>query len=71
MPDKEFEGRRKFVEVLENFPQECRFVLETPRDVYRIEAATRGRKMSPEEWKGVALNQFSGTRMTCPWSVPK
>jgi len=27
-------GRRKFVEVTENFPEECRYVLEQLREVY-------------------------------------
>jgi transposase len=42
-------GRRKFVEVVENFPAECRHVLETLRAVYANEAETGKRGMSPEE----------------------
>jgi transposase len=34
-------ARRGFVDVAENFPEECRYVLETLRDVYRNEALTR------------------------------
>ncbi len=42
-------GRRRFVEVLESFPQECRFVLETLRSVYKNDAVARSEKMSAEE----------------------
>lgn len=55
-PDEAFEtlmanclshGRRKFVEVVEAFPEECRFVLEKLREVYRNDAETRS--MRPQE----------------------
>lgn len=58
LPDEPFEtmlanclghGRRNFVEVVANFPEECRFVLETLRDVYRNDAAARKASLSPEE----------------------
>jgi hypothetical protein len=42
-------GRRQFVEVLTNFPEECRHVLESLGAVYRNDAAARERKMSPAE----------------------
>jgi hypothetical protein len=42
-------GRRQFVEVVENFPQECRFVLETLRGVYRNDALARERELSPQD----------------------
>ncbi len=42
-------GRRNFVEVAESFPAECRFVLETLRDVYRNDALAKQRGMTPEE----------------------
>ncbi|MGH7856504.1 MAG: IS66 family transposase [Candidatus Binatia bacterium] len=42
-------GRRKFVEVAPNFPDECRRVLETLREVYRNDALAREHKMTPEE----------------------
>lgn len=57
-PDEPFEtilgnclghGRRHFVDVVANFPKECRHVLETLREVYRHEAAARTASMSPEE----------------------
>ena len=35
-------GRRQFVEVVENFPEECRYVLETLREVYRYRRAGAG-----------------------------
>lgn len=42
-------ARRKFVEVAEDFPDECRHVLETLRAVYEHEATARERKLSAEE----------------------
>jgi len=42
-------GRRQFVEVTERFPEECRYVLETLRDVYRNDAIARERDLSPEQ----------------------
>lgn len=42
-------GRRKFVEVVESFPEECRRVLETLRDVYHNDTIARESGMSPEE----------------------
>ncbi len=40
-------ARRKYVEVADQFPDEVRFVLETLREVYKTDAASRG--MTPEE----------------------
>ena len=40
-------GRRKFVEVVDSFPRECRYVLEALRQVYRHDAIAREEKMSP------------------------
>lgn len=42
-------ARRKFVEVVDSFPAECRYVLEALRDVYAHDATTRQRGMSAEE----------------------
>ena len=42
-------ARRRFVDVVENFPEECRFVLETLRGVYRIDASARIQNLSPKE----------------------
>lgn len=42
-------GRRKFVEVVDSFPEECRFVLESLGQVYHHDAIARKEKMSPEE----------------------
>jgi len=42
-------GRRQVVEVADNFPEECRYVLETLRDVYHHDAQTREQDMSPEQ----------------------
>ena len=42
-------GRRQFVEVAENFPTECRFVLETLKEVYKNEAVAKKKNFSPQE----------------------
>ena len=41
-------ARRRFVQVTPNFPQECRFVLETLGEVYRYDAEAKERGLSPE-----------------------
>jgi transposase len=57
-PPKEFQvilancmahGRRKFTEVAENFPEECRYVLEQLREVCQNDALAREQGVSPEE----------------------
>jgi len=42
-------GRRKFVEVAENFPNECRTVLEIFGKVYHHDAIAHQQRMSPKE----------------------
>jgi hypothetical protein len=42
-------GRRQIVEVVDNFPEECRYVLETLRGVYRHDALAWEQKLSPED----------------------
>ena len=42
-------GRRQFVEVAGNFPDQCRYVLEMLGQVYGHEAETRERGLRPEE----------------------
>jgi transposase len=42
-------GRRHFVKVTPSFPDQCRFVLETLRQVYGYEAVARERGLPPEE----------------------
>ena len=41
-------GRRQFVDMAENFPDECRYVLETLGDVYKNDAIARQRNLSPD-----------------------
>jgi len=41
-------ARRRFVQVTPNFPEECRFVLESLREVYRYEAEAEERGLTPE-----------------------
>ncbi len=42
-------SRRRFVDVVANFPAEVRYVLETVREVYRNDAGARERALSPDE----------------------
>ncbi len=42
-------ARRNFIDLRENFPDECRHVLECLREVYRFEAHAREGKLSPLE----------------------
>jgi transposase len=42
-------GRRQFVEVAENFPRECRYVLEMLGQVYGHDAEARDRGLTPEQ----------------------
>ena len=42
-------GRRNFVKVTANFPEPCRFVLETFREIYGYDAVARKQGMSAEE----------------------
>ena len=42
-------GRRQFVEVAANFPEACRYVLETLGGVYKYDAEARERCLSPAE----------------------
>ena len=42
-------ARRRFVDVVDNFPAEVRHVLEALREVYRTDALTRARALSAED----------------------
>jgi len=42
-------SRRQFVDVVENFPDECRHVLLTLRDVYKHDAIAQKQDLTPEE----------------------
>lgn len=42
-------GRRNFVDVADNFPQECRYVLETLGQVYRYDAISVKEGMTPKQ----------------------
>jgi len=41
-------GRRQFVDVVNRFPEECRYVLERLAEVYRNDATAREKEMSPQ-----------------------
>lgn len=61
-------SRRKYVEVAQDFPEECRFVLETLRDVYKNDAKARDKKMSADD--RLRLHQAdSGPLMGCARTV--
>jgi transposase len=42
-------GRRQFVDVVERFPEQCRYVLEILGKVYQNDAVAREQNLSPEE----------------------
>jgi transposase len=42
-------GRRQFVDIAANFPEPCRYVLETLGEVYKYDAQAREGKLSPAE----------------------
>jgi hypothetical protein len=58
-------GRRQFVEVVENFPSECRYVLEMLGQVYGHDAEARELGLTPDErlrfhqdWSGPVMDQL-------------
>jgi hypothetical protein len=55
-------ARRRFVDVTESFPDECRHVLEELREVYNNDAIARERSLSPQE-RLVFHQEQSGPRM--------
>ena len=48
-------GRRKFVELVDLFPEECRYVILSLRAVYKTDAEAREQNLSPQ--KRLALHQ--------------
>jgi len=42
-------ARRQFVDVAQRFPEQCRYVLETLREVYHNDALARAKQMSPAD----------------------
>jgi len=55
-------ARRQFVEVIANFPDECRFVIDTLREVYKTDAEAKQRELSAQD--RLRLHQeSSGPRM--------
>jgi hypothetical protein len=41
-------GRRQFVDIIDNFPDECRHVIEALKVIYKNDAKAREEQMSPE-----------------------
>lgn len=48
-------ARRKFIDQVHNFPEPCRYVLQTLREVYQNDALAKENRMSPDE--RLALHQ--------------
>jgi transposase len=48
-------GRRNFTDIIEDFPEECRFVIESMRAVYKVDAHAREHKLS--DTQRLALHQ--------------
>ena len=42
-------ARRKFVEINESFPEECKYVLKTLKEVYKNDAYTKEKHMDPDQ----------------------
>ncbi len=42
-------GRRQFVDIIENFPQECRFVIKILAKVYHNDSEAKAQNLSPEQ----------------------
>ena len=42
-------ARRNFIDLSQSFPEECRHVIESLRDIYRFDAQAKERKLSPLE----------------------
>jgi|SRR3990172_3600998 len=59
-------SRRKYVEVMDAFPEGCRFVLETLKEVYKNDAKTKELALSPE-----ARLQFHQTHSQKPMDALK
>lgn len=43
-------GRRQFAAEVENFPEQCRKVIESPRQVYRFEALAKKPHLADLDW---------------------
>jgi len=55
-------GRRSFVEVIANFPDECRYVIEILAEVYHMDAKSKEQNMTPDQ--RLAFHQVnSGPKM--------
>jgi transposase len=62
-------ARRKFVEVAASFPEQCRYVLETLREVYRNDAHTRAQQLSPEDRLAYHQEQSGPLMRGLQWSL--
>jgi transposase len=60
-------ARRNFVDVAENFPQDCRYVLEVYKQIYKNDDITKKQQMSPharlrfhQDHSGPVMEKFDG-----------
>lgn len=42
-------ARRKFVELIDNFPEQCKFILKVFRKIYKFDSETKEQLMSPQQ----------------------
>ena len=54
-------GRRKFVEVAVNFPEQCQYVLDTLAEVYKNDKIAKDRKLTPGQ--RLSFHQRSSSRL--------
>lgn len=54
-------GRRKFVEVAVNFPEQCQYVLDTLAEVYKNDTIAKDRKLTPGQ--RLSFHQRSSSRL--------
>ena len=65
-------GRRQFIDVAANFPEECRYVLESLGAVYGFDAEAKERGLTPEErltFHQYAQRAGDGTICTSGWRL--
>jgi hypothetical protein len=62
-------ARRQFVEVAPRFPEQCRYVLEALREVYRNDATARAEQLSPQQRLAVHREHSGPPMRGLLWSL--
>ena len=62
-------GRRKFVDVIVNFPDQCRYVLETLAEVYKNDKIAKTQNMTPDQ--RLRLHQTQSGPLMTSWIKKK